>query len=97
MRATATRAVTAFFASGLLATGCSDPAPRPTGAVSKANAGKASFSESKAIEKIYRAGFTGISSMRRDADGAWRGQAIRKGSETMVTVSVVEDGTVVAR
>jgi hypothetical protein len=86
-----------LLASTLLLCGCSGPHPAPTGPVSRANAGKAAFNEAKAIEKIYRAGFTRISLMRRDDNGVWRGQAVRKGTQTPVTVSVTEDGPVVAQ
>jgi putative membrane protein len=96
------RALTAYGGLLLLATagslaGCSGPHPAPTGPVSTANAGKAAFNEAKAIEKIYHAGYTGISSMRRDPDGVWRGDAIKKGGQTQVVVSVTEDGPVVAQ
>ena len=85
-----------LIAAGALA-GCSEPAPAPVGPVSTAGAGKAAFNESKAIEKIYHAGYTGISNLTPGPDGAWRGQATRKGSRTPVAISVTESGPVVAR
>ena len=96
MRSFSRGVASVLIAAGAL-TGCSGPHPAPTGPVSTANAGKAAFNESKAIEKIYQAGYTGIASMNRDADGVWRGLATRKGSKTSVAVSVTKDGPVIAQ
>jgi hypothetical protein len=74
--------------------GCSESHPAPTGPVSRANAGKAAFNEAKAIEKVYRAGYTQIS-LRPAADGVWRGSARRRGEAVPVDLSVTEDGPVV--
>ena len=96
MRSFARAVASLLIAAGALA-GCSGPHPAPTGPVSTAGAGKAAFNETKAIEKIYYAGYTGISNVRRDADGVWRGRATRKGSNTPVAVAVTETGPVTAQ
>ena len=96
------RTVISLSTAAILLWSCSDshPAPIgpvPTGPVSTAHAGKAAFNESKAIEKIYHAGYTNISLTMRGGDGVWRGHAVRRGSGAPVAVSVAEDGPVVAR
>ena len=96
MRSFARGVASLLIAAGALAA-CSESHPAPTGPVSTTNAGKAAFNESKAIEKIYQAGYTRITNMNRDADGVWRGLATRKGSQTSVAVSVTENGPVIAR
>ncbi len=63
--------------------------------MSRADAGKAAFNEAKAIEKVYRAGYTGIS-LRAGEGGVWRGQAHRRGASRSVPVSVTQDGPVVS-
>jgi hypothetical protein len=85
----------ALIAAGALAS-CSEPHPAPGGPVSRAGSGKAAFNEAKAIEKIYHAGYTGISLTGRDADGVWRGYAVKKRGGQRVPVSVTETGPVIA-
>jgi hypothetical protein len=89
------RAAAPLILAGVLA-GCSPHGPAPTGPLSREGAGKASFTEAKAIEKVYHAGYTGISMTGRDADGVWRGLAARKRDDRRVAVSVTENGPVVA-
>lgn len=74
----------------LLLSACSD------GQVSYVNAGKAGFNEAKAVEKIYRAGYTSIHISGRGTNGAWRGYAFRRGSTEPIAVSVAEVGPVIS-
>jgi hypothetical protein len=97
MRGCTVRAATYTLTSAIILCACSQAHPVPNGPVSTPNAGKAAFNEAKAIEKIYHAGYTNISLRTHDADGAWRGQAIRRSSGAPVVVSVTQDGPVVAR
>ena len=97
MRGFGASAVMSMVASAILFCGCSDGPPVPKGPVSTANSGKAAFNEAKAIEKIYHAGYTNITLAKREPDGAWRAQAVRRNSATPVVVSVTEDGPVVSR
>ena len=93
----AARALTSLIVAALMLNGCSGGHVVPTGPVSTPNAGKAAFNESKAIEKAYHAGYTNITLTARDQDGAWRGNAIRRGSGESAVISVTENGPVVAR
>jgi len=97
MRVFGASAVTSMAVSATLFCGCSDGPPVPKGPVSTANAGKAAFNEAKAIEKIYHAGYTNITLAKREPDGAWRAQAVRRNSAEPVVVSVTEDGPVITR
>jgi hypothetical protein len=97
MRGSAVSVATSMGMSAILLCGCSDGHSVPSGPVSTADAGKAAFNEAKAIEKIYHAGYTNISSPTRDPDGAWRARATRRGSAELVVVSVTKDGPVVTR
>ena len=89
------RSACAWTLAGLLA-GCSGAHPVPTGPVSREGAGKAAFNEARAIDRISQAGYTHITIARRDADGTWRGKAVRKGDDRVFAVSVTEAGPVVA-
>ena len=84
-------------AAAAVVCGCSAHHPVPVGPVSIANAGKAAFNETKAIERIYNAGYTNISLMTHDPDGVWRGRAVKRSSGAPTEVSVTQDGPVVVR
>jgi hypothetical protein len=58
-------------------------------------AGANSFTESQAKSRIEAAGYTGITELKKDDNGVWRGKA-RKGTQT-VDVSLDFQGNVVAR
>ncbi len=61
-------------------------APRP---------GANSFTEAQARGRIEAAGFTGISELRKDDQGIWRGRAMRGGQQTSVALDY--QGNVSAR
>ena len=52
-------------------------------------AGANSFTEGQARSRIEEAGFTGVSELRKDDQGIWRGRATRGGQQVGV-----DDGTV---
>lgn len=58
-------------------------------------AGANSFTEGQAKSRIEAQGFTGVTELRKDDAGVWRGKAT-KGGKTM-TVSVDFQGNVVAQ
>ena len=49
-------------------------------------AGANSFTEGQAKSKIEEAGYTGISGLKKDDNGVWRGKASKGGSATNVSV-----------
>jgi hypothetical protein len=49
-------------------------------------AGRNSFTEGQAKSKIEEAGYTGISDLKKDDNGVWRGKASKGGSATQVSV-----------
>jgi hypothetical protein len=49
-------------------------------------AGRNSFTEGQAKSKIEGAGYTGISELKKDDNGVWRGMANKGGSSTKVSV-----------
>jgi len=49
-------------------------------------AGRNSFTEGQAKSKIEQAGYTGISDLKKDDDGVWRGKARKSGTSTNVSV-----------
>ena len=49
-------------------------------------AGRNSFTEGQAKSKIEEAGYTGISGLKKDDNGVWRGKASKGGSATNVSV-----------
>jgi hypothetical protein len=49
-------------------------------------AGRNSFTEGQAKSKIEGAGFTNVSSLKKDDNGVWRGKADKGGSSTNVSV-----------
>ena len=55
--------------------------------------GHNSFTEGEAKSRIEKMGFTNVSQLNKDADGVWRGQAMKDGSK--VDVSVDYQGNVV--
>ena len=82
-------------------TGSSNPAVSTTGnAPSNANPsgtvnivaptalekGANSFTEGQAKDRIVAAGFTSVSSLAKDGDGVWRGNAMKDGKSAKVAV-----------
>ena len=49
-------------------------------------AGRNSFTEGQAKSKIEGAGYTGVSDLKKDDNGVWRGKASKGGSSTQVSV-----------
>jgi hypothetical protein len=49
-------------------------------------AGRNSFTEGQAKSKIEEAGYTGITDLKKDDNGVWRGIASKSGSSTKVSV-----------
>src|SRR3954466_11173567 len=49
-------------------------------------AGRNSFTEGQAKSKIEEAGYTGVSDLKKDDNGVWRGKASKGGSGTQVSV-----------
>lgn len=49
-------------------------------------AGRNSFTEGQAKSKIEDAGFTGVTELKKDDKGVWRGKASKSGASTAVTV-----------
>ncbi|MBR0695852.1 hypothetical protein [Bradyrhizobium lablabi] len=49
-------------------------------------AGRNSFTEGQAKSKIEDAGFTGVSDLKKDDNGVWRGKASKGGKTTQVSV-----------
>jgi hypothetical protein len=58
-------------------------------------AGANSFTEGQAKARIEDKGFTGVSGLKKDDEGVWRGTAMKDGKS--VAVSVDFQGNVVAR
>jgi hypothetical protein len=48
--------------------------------------GANSFTEGQAKSKIEEAGYTGVSSLKKDDNGIWRGKASKGGSTTNVSL-----------
>lgn len=49
-------------------------------------AGRNSFTEEQAKERITGAGFTGVSALKKDDNGVWRGTAMKAGAKSDVSV-----------
>ena len=49
-------------------------------------AGRNSFTEGQAKSKIEEAGYTGITDLKKDDNGVWRGMASKGGASTNVSV-----------
>jgi hypothetical protein len=49
-------------------------------------AGRNSFTEGQARSKIEEAGYTGISDLKKDDNGVWRGKASKSGTAANVSV-----------
>jgi hypothetical protein len=49
-------------------------------------AGRNSFTEGQAKSKIEEAGYSGVSNLKKDDNGVWRGKASKGGSATNVSV-----------
>jgi hypothetical protein len=49
-------------------------------------AGRNSFTEGQAKSKMEEAGFSGITDLKKDDNGVWRGMASKGGSSTKVSV-----------
>ncbi len=47
-------------------------------------AGKNSFTENQAKERLEEAGYSGVTGLTLDANGVWRGKATKGGAETDV-------------
>ena len=56
--------------------------------------GSNSFTEGEAKSRIEKRGFTNVSSLKKDNDGVWRGQAMKDGKQ--VAVSLDYQGNVIA-
>jgi hypothetical protein len=57
-------------------------APEPGAPLKGAN----SFTEGQAKDRIVAAGFTSVSSLAKDGDGVWRGNAMKDGKRAKVAV-----------
>lgn len=80
-----------MLASGAMAqaathTGSHNPAVKSTAAarVAAPAAGANSFSESQARGRLAKAGYSSISALNKDANGVWRGTAMRAGKKLQV-------------
>jgi protein CpxP len=95
---TAPRANTGSPSSGTV-TGSSNPAVNTSGnapsnvnasgtativALSALEKGANSFTQSQAQGRLEGAGFTGVSDLKKDDQGIWRGKAMRAGKSTVV-------------
>src|SRR6476469_5194783 len=69
------------------------PSPRPNPAAPVAGAN--SFTEGQAKSRIESKGFKGVSHLKKDDTGVWRGQAMQ--NDKTVNVSVDFQGNVVAQ
>ena len=49
-------------------------------------AGRNSFTEDQAKERITNAGFTAVSALKKDDNGVWRGTATKAGAKSDVSV-----------
>jgi hypothetical protein len=49
-------------------------------------AGRNSFTEGQAKSAIEKAGYTGVTELKKDDNGVWRGRASKGGSPSAVTV-----------
>ena len=49
-------------------------------------AGRNSFTEDQAKERITGAGFTAVSGLKKDDNGVWRGKATKNGAQSDVSV-----------
>ena len=49
-------------------------------------AGRNSFTEDQAKERVTGAGFTAVSALKKDDQGVWRGTATKNGAQTPVSV-----------
>lgn len=49
-------------------------------------AGRNSFTEDQAKERIAAAGFTAVSALKKDDNGVWRGTATKAGAQSAVSV-----------
>jgi putative membrane protein len=58
------------------------PSTDPNAPLTGAN----SFTESQAKDRIEKAGFTQVSSLKKDDNGIWRGTAMRGGTQTNVAL-----------
>jgi hypothetical protein len=67
------------------------PSTDPNAPLTGAN----SFTESQAKDRIEKAGFTQVSSLKKDDNGIWRGTAMRGGTQTNVALDY--RGNVVAK
>ena len=57
-------------------------APEPGAPIKGAN----SFTEGQAKDRVVAAGFTGVSSLAKDGDGVWRGNAMKDGKAVKVAI-----------
>lgn len=64
------------------------PAPVPAAPATAAApvVGANSFTESQATERLTTAGYSGISGLRKDDQGVWRGSATKAGKTVAVSV-----------
>ena len=49
-------------------------------------AGRNSFTEGQAKNAIEKAGYTGVSDLKKDENGVWRGKAIKGGASRAVSI-----------
>jgi hypothetical protein len=49
-------------------------------------AGRNSFTEGQAKSAIEKAGYTGVTDLKKDDDGVWRGKATKGSAQTSVSV-----------
>jgi hypothetical protein len=62
------------------------PAPRPSVDGGAPLSGANSFTETQVRERLAASGYTDVMSLAKDAEGVWRGQAMRNGVPTPVAL-----------
>jgi hypothetical protein len=62
------------------------PTPRPGVDTTAPLPGSNSFTENQIRERLEGNGFTGVTGLRKDDQGVWRGTAMRNGASTPVAV-----------
>lgn len=60
------------------------PPPPPTAANTRLESGANSFTEAQARARLQDAGFVGVSGLRKDDNGIWRGTAVQNGRQIAV-------------
>jgi hypothetical protein len=71
------------------------PEPAPPAATTTSSATDRAFTADQAKSRIEAQGYPGVSGLRKDAEGFWRGKAMKDGSIVSVTLDL--DGNVTAK